>query len=78
MISASTRKKKPRLDEYYEKMQKQLGDSEVMKSDELDNGTPFMEGETGASILMFKPAKYLDKIGLLNSTGRIETDTLYS
>jgi hypothetical protein len=43
MISASTRKKKPRLDEYYEKMQKQLGDSEVMKSDELDNGTPFME-----------------------------------
>ena len=59
-------------------MSKEIGDANVKKDDEINNGTFFMEGDTGAGILTFRPDKMLDQLELRNSSGFVDTDNFKS
>jgi hypothetical protein len=78
MLDASKRARKPRLEQYLARHTGHIGDANIMEEKQVDMGTPFMQGPNGASVLMVRPDKVFDKIGLSNSLGRSEWGTLYT
>lgn len=64
MLSKSVVEAHPQLAYYKNDLKRQLGDTTLMHSTELDRGTPFMEGESAAGVISLKPDKIIDKMGL--------------
>lgn len=63
--SHSLREKHPILEEYRKTVYKELGDADILKNGtEVDRGTPFMDGDSGAGVVGIRPEKIIDKLGI--------------
>ncbi len=64
LSSSTARNENPALGRYHSKLKSQIGDANIANDGEIDRGTPFAAGETGASVIFLRPDKVIDKMGL--------------